>query len=82
MYKDIVSHHIFINLLVNYIKNKKKQKKQKQKCNTKPIRKKYNKDHESITEICLKMRRLKKEIMRTIKIKTFQMKIEKEKKNI
>ena len=57
-------------------------KKVKAKNITKPIKTKYKKDSESIIDIFLKMRKLKKEIMRTLEIKICQMQIEKEKKNI
>ena len=57
-------------------------KKVKAKNITKPIKTKYKKDSESIIDIFLKMRKLQKEIMRTLEIKICQMQIEKEKKNI
>ena len=54
-------------------------KKNKQKSIT-PLKKNCKKDHESIIEIFVNMRKLKKEIMFTPKIKICQMRIEKGKR--
>lgn len=47
-----------------------KIKKQVEKLITKPIKKNYIKDRESIKEIFLNMKRLTREVMLTIEIKT------------
>ena len=118
---NIVDYHIFINLLVNNIKNNFSQtyttgfsfyssqdgyfaqifllcykklgffvqkfnrrlfytiKNKKRNKPTKPTKKSYKKDRERTTEIFMKMRKLKKEIMLTIEINICKTKTEKEK---
>ena len=61
---------------------KTENNKTEAKINTKPIKKNYPKYCESIIEFFLKMKKLIKQIMLTLEVKIYQMKIEKEKKNI
>ena len=54
--------------------------KQKQKIIAMPIKKNYKKDCNSIKEIFLKMKKLRKEIGLTLEMKICQMKIEEKKR--
>ena len=67
-------------MIEDYSPKWKPKKKRKQIIITKSIKKNNKKDRESIIEIFLKIRKLKKEIMLTMEIKTCQMKIVKEKR--
>ena len=77
-YKRLI---FFFNNIIEDHSPKWKTKKQKQRSITKPIKKNFKKDCDSVTEIFLKMTEFKKEIMLTIEIKKYQVKIEKGKKN-
>ena len=65
----------------DYTAKKKKLKGQKQKNITKPTKTKYKKDRKSIIEIFHKNKKLKKEIMLTLKIKECQTKMDNKEKN-